>query len=52
MKPQHWRSHLAMLAARFSSLGIGPDLTALTMAEAWGLYGYLSRLAGLPAPGG
>ncbi len=56
MKPMplssHWPEHLTMLAARFSHLGFGPDLAALTVAEAWGLYSYLTRLAGLPASGG
>jgi hypothetical protein len=47
--PLHWHEHLTMLAARFSHLGFGPDLAALTVAEAWGLYSYLTRLAGLPA---
>ena len=55
MKPtllsSHWTEHLVMLAARFSQLGFGPDLAALTVAEAWGLYSYLTRLAGLPASG-
>lgn len=44
--PMHWPDHLALLAARFSHLGFGPDLAALTVAEAWGLYGLLKRLAG------
>jgi hypothetical protein len=37
---------LQALAARFSGLGIGPDLTALALTEAWGLYRFLERMAG------
>jgi hypothetical protein len=41
-----WLDELQALAARFASLGIGPDLCALTFAEAWALLRYLQRLAG------
>lgn len=34
------------LAARLSWLGIGPDLAALSLADLWGVYRYLSRVAG------
>ena len=37
---------LQMLAARCAGLGIGPDLAALTLAEAWALYRFLARMAG------
>ena len=33
------------LAARFPWLGIGPDLTALSLAELWGVYRFLQRVA-------
>lgn len=46
MNGHAWLEDLQALAARFVGLGIGPDLAALTMAEAWGLYRYLTRLAG------
>jgi hypothetical protein len=36
---------LQALARRFSGLGIGPDLSALTLAEAWGVFVFLRRLA-------
>jgi hypothetical protein len=41
-----WLDELQMLSARFSDLGIGTDLAALTIIELWGLYRYLSHLAG------
>ena len=36
---------LQTLLNRFSHLGIGADLAALSVIELWGLYCYLSRLA-------
>lgn len=41
-----WLEDLHRLAARFNGLGIGPDLAALTLAEAWALYRFLARIAG------
>lgn len=41
-----WLDDLQALAARFAGLGIGPDLAALTLAEAWCLYRFLARMAG------
>lgn len=41
-----WLDDLHALAARFSGWGIGPDLASLTLAQAWGLYCLLRRLAG------
>jgi hypothetical protein len=41
-----WVGRLQGLAFRFSSLGIGPDLAGLTLAEAWAMYRLLRRLAG------
>ena len=39
-----WYPRLQELAARFSSTG--PDLASLTLAELWGVYYLLCRLAG------
>lgn len=36
---------LQTLCNRFSHLGIGADLAALSVIEAWGVYRFLSRLA-------
>ena len=33
------------LAARFSYLGMGPDLAALSLADLWGLWRLLERMA-------
>lgn len=41
-----WLLRLYGLAYRFEHTGIAPDLAALSMVELWGLYCYLSRLAG------
>ena len=38
-----WAYELDSLAARFSELGIGPDLAAVCMCEAWGLFLFLSK---------
>ena len=40
-----WLERLQSLSVRFSHLGIGADLAALSVIEAWGVYRYLSRLA-------
>jgi len=40
-----WLDRLQCLSARFSHLGIGADIAALSIVEAWGLYLFLSRLA-------
>jgi hypothetical protein len=45
MKPDDWLERLQSLSARFSYLGIGADLAALSTIDAWGLYLFLSRLA-------
>lgn len=45
MRPPAWLDRLQCLAARLPGLGIGPELAALSMAEAWGVYLFLSRLA-------
>jgi hypothetical protein len=41
-----WMERLQCLSVRFSHLGIGADLAALSVVEAWGLYRYLLRLNG------
>lgn len=43
--PETWLERLQTLLERFSSLGIGADIAALSLIELWGLYCYLSRLA-------
>jgi hypothetical protein len=45
MMPPDWRERLPWLVARFSHLGISADASALSAAEAWALFRYLSRLA-------
>jgi hypothetical protein len=45
MRAAAWLEDLQMLVARFAGHGIGPDLAALTLAEAWGLYVFLNKLA-------
>ncbi|MCZ8175160.1 MAG: hypothetical protein O9343_08210 [Burkholderiaceae bacterium] len=41
-----WLEDLQALAARCTGLGIGPDLAALTLAQAWALWQFLARVAG------
>lgn len=33
------------LAARLSHLGVGPDLATLSLADLWGVYRFLCRMA-------
>ena len=40
-----WVERLHMLCNRFARLGMGADIAALSVVEAWGLYCFLSRLA-------
>jgi hypothetical protein len=40
-----WLERLQTLSVRFSGMGVGADLAALSLIELWGLYCYLSRLA-------
>lgn len=44
MNNSDWLERLQILCNRFSHLGIGADLAALSIVEAWGLYLFLSRL--------
>ena len=46
-----WPDQLRGLAFRFSAYGIGPELAGLTLADAWGLFLFLRRLAGGGAAG-
>ena len=43
--PADWLDELQSLVVRFSSYGIGPDLAGLTLAQAWGLFLFLRRIA-------
>ena len=43
--PNVWINELQMLSARFTGLGINPDLAALAVPEAWGLLHFLKRAA-------
>lgn len=45
MHSETWLERLQCLSVRFSHLGIGADIAALSIIEAWGLYLFLSRLA-------
>ena len=40
-----WLDRLQCLIARLPELGIGADLAALSAADLWGLYRFLSRVA-------
>ena len=44
-RPAFWFDELQAMAARFSALGITPDIAGLTLAEAWGLFVFLRRIA-------
>ena len=41
-----WIEELQWLAVRFSGYGIGPDVAGLTLAQAWGVFVFLRRVAG------
>ena len=45
MSNETWLERLQTLLERFSGLGIGADIAALSLIELWGLYRCLSRLA-------
>ena len=45
MQNNHWLERLQTLVARFSYMGLGADIAALSLIELWGLYCYLNRLA-------
>lgn len=46
MSDDAWLGRLQTLLERFSHLGIGADIAALSLIELWGLYSFLRRLAG------
>lgn len=46
MNAPAWLEYLQALAARFAGYGIGADLAAVSLVQAWGLYRFLCRLAG------
>jgi hypothetical protein len=46
MSNDHWLVRLQLLLNRFSYLGIGADIAALSLIELWELYCYLSQLEG------
>lgn len=45
MNGANWLDELNMLLARFSGVGIEPDIAALGLCELWGVYCYLRHLA-------
>lgn len=42
----NWLHEFEMLCARYSGLGITPDIADLSLVEAWGLYCWLKGLRG------
>jgi hypothetical protein len=46
MKVKTWMPELQQMAARFNGYGFNADLATMTVADAWGLYLFLSRMAG------
>ena len=45
-RPAYWPEQLHALAFRFTAYGIVPELAGLTLADAWGLFVFLQRMAG------
>ena len=45
MNHEPWLERLYWLAERCSQWGVYPDLAALSLADLWGLYCFLSRIA-------
>ncbi|CAG1013312.1 hypothetical protein ANAEL_04666 [Anaerolineales bacterium] len=45
MNSETWLKRLQTLCNRFAHLGMGADITALSIIELWGVYLFLSRLA-------
>jgi hypothetical protein len=43
--PMDWQARLHELAARFSQHCAGADVALLSLADQWGLFRFLSRLA-------
>jgi hypothetical protein len=46
MRNGDWLNELNLLLARYSNLNLNADIATLSLVELWGLYCYLSRLAG------
>lgn len=44
MDNDHWLERLQGLAYRFESLGVTPDLAAMSLCELWALYVFLQRV--------
>lgn len=45
MTSEHLLERVYSLAARFSWLGIGAEIAALSLSELWGLYRFLVRVS-------
>jgi len=45
MRAEGWLAQLQSLAARFPQTGVGQDLAGMAMADLWGLYRFLLRMA-------
>jgi hypothetical protein len=43
--PSDWQARLCELMARFPQHGAGADVACLSLADLWGLYRFLARLA-------
>lgn len=46
MRNDDWLNELNLLLARYSYLNLNADIATLSLVDLWGLYCYLSRLAG------
>jgi hypothetical protein len=46
MKTHCWMTELQALAMRFAGYGFNADLASMAVADAWGVYLFLSRMAG------
>lgn len=46
MSDDAWQERLQTLLERFSHLGMGADIAALSIIELWGVYRFLRCLAG------
>ncbi len=45
MRPAAWLERLQWLTVRFPEFGIGSDLATLSLADLYGTYRFLSRVA-------
>ncbi|TDP74131.1 hypothetical protein [Roseateles toxinivorans] len=45
MPGDDWLARLQCLAARFPQYGVGADLAGLALADLWGVYCFLQRMA-------